>query len=353
MKNINVGLIGFGVAGRVFHAPMITSIPGLNLKKIRETKAENIQIANLRYPYAEIVSNSEFILNDDSIDLVVIATPNTSHFSLAEEALKAGKHVIVDKPFTVTTAEADSLIEFAKSKNKVLSVYHNRRFDSTSKTIRKVISSGMLGQLREYEVHYDRFRNYFRPGAWREEDVPGSGIFYDLGAHLIDDALDLFGLPEEITADLRIQRPGGKTIDNFEVILHYPLLKVTLKGGMLVREPGPAVSLCGLNGSFIKYGMDVQEEALRAGKIPNAEPDWGREPESLWGTINTEYQGLHFRGTIESEPGDYRDFYANVYKALIGQKELIVKPEQARNTIRIIELAIRSNAEKRTVRYEH
>lgn len=350
-RSFSVGLIGYGIAGQVFHAPMINCIKGLQLKKIRETKPGNIQLANKRYPGVEIVADSDAIILDNTIDLVVIATPNTSHFSLAKEALIAGKNVVVDKPFTITFKEAQELILLAEQKGKLLSVYHNRRFDSTAKTVKKVIASGMLGTLVEYEAHYDRFRNYFRPDAWREEDQPGSGIFYDLGAHLIDEAQILFGLPNEIAADLRIQRPGGKTIDNFQLVLSYPNLKVTLKGGMLVREPGPAVSLHGINGSYVKYGMDVQEEALRAGIMPDDVLNWGVEPVSSWGKINTEHNGLHLTGMIESEKGDYRAYYHNIYQVLSGEEELIVKPQQAANTIKIIELAMQSSLEKRTIQW--
>lgn len=348
-KSFNVGLIGYGIAGQVFHASTINCVDGFRLKKIRETKPENIRLANKRYPEAAIVNDSESVILDDTIDLVVIATPNNSHFTLAKQALNAGKNVVVDKPFTINSEDAQELIKLAQQKEKLLSVYQNRRFDSTAKTVRKVIDSGMLGTLVEYEAHYDRFRNYFRPNAWREEDQPGSGIFYDLGAHLIDEAQMLFGLPNEITADLRVQRPGGKTIDNFELVLSYPNLKVTLKGSMLVREPGPAISLIGTNGSYVKYGMDVQEEALRAGIMPGDLTGWGVEPASSWGKINTEYNGLHLIGNIESEKGDYREYYQNIYQVLAGEEDLIVKPEQAANTIRIIELAIRSSLEKRTL----
>jgi scyllo-inositol 2-dehydrogenase (NADP+) len=351
-KSYNVGLIGYGIAGQVFHAPLINCVPGLNFLKLRETKAPNIQLARSRYPNIEVVDNAQSIISDNAIDLVVIATPNTSHYDLARQALEAGKNVVVDKPFTITSTDARSLIQLAQNKEKLLSVYHNRRFDSTAKTVRKVIASGMLGTLVEYEAHYDRFRNYHRPNAWREEDIPGSGIFYDLGAHLIDEAQMLFGIPNEIFADLRIQRPGGKTVDNFEVILGYENLKVSLKAGMLVKKPGAVVSLYGINGSYTKYGMDVQEEALRAGIMPESTPNWGVEPESIWGKINTEYKGVDIIGKIKSEPGDYREYYQNIYKALSGEEELVVKPEEAAITIRIIELAIESSVEKRTVSWK-
>ena len=350
-KKVNVGLIGYGMAGQVFHAPVLSSIPGLLLASIRETRPENIRLAQSRYPEAQIVADSQAILADAAIDLVVLATPNATHFSLARQALLAGKHVVVDKPFTITSAEADELISLAAQQDRLLTVHHNRRWDSNAQTLRKVVANQLLGRLVELEIHFDRFRNFLRPGAWREENSPGSGILYDLGAHLIDEALCLFGLPAAVTGDERIQRSGGQTIDNFTVVLDYDQLKVTLKGGMLVREPGPTYVLHGEQGSFVKYGTDVQEAALKAGLKPNEVADWGREPEANWGRINTDYQGQHLVGSIESEAGDYRGYYDNVYQAITGQADLAVTARQARQTIRIIELAMQSSAEKRTLPY--
>ena len=285
---------------------------------------------------------------------MVISTPNTSHFSLAKMALFAGKHVIVDKPFTINTAEADKLIELAEKNKRLLTVYHNRRLDSDFITIQKLLESKLLGNLAELESRYDRFRNFLRPGAWREEAGPGAGIFYDLGAHLIDQCLTLFGLPEAITADLRIQRKNAQVIDNFEVIFHYPeALKVTIKAGMLVRETLPRFILNGDLGTFVKYGMDVQEEALKAGEKPGTIPNWGVEPQSLWGTINTTCNGMHITGSIESEKGNYGAFYQNVYNAITANEPLLITASQGRTVVRIIELAIQSNTEKRTVLYSH
>lgn len=346
---INVGLIGFGAGGQTFHAPIVSTIKGLFLKKIRSTKPGDISVAKEKYPDAEIVATSEEIFNDKNIELVIITTPNTSHHSLAKQALEAGKNVVVDKPFTITTAEADELIALAKEKNLILSVYQSRRFDSDFYTIQKVIKNGLLGDIVELESRYDRFRNYLKPNAWREEDIPGAGILYDLGAHLIDQAQILFGLPMAVTADIRIQRKGGKATDNFELILHYPGIKVTLKGGMLVKEPLPRFILLGINGSFVKYGLDVQEEALKAGFTSDTKSGWGIESKSIWGTINTEINGQHVIGKIESEQGNYSNFYLNIYNVILGKEELIVTALQARNNIRIIELAIQSQQERRTV----
>jgi scyllo-inositol 2-dehydrogenase (NADP+) len=348
-KIIKVGLLGFGVGGQVFHAPVLTTVPGLQLAKIRASRPAQVAFAKKHYPTAETVNDASDIFNDQSIELVVISTPNTSHHPLALAALRAGKHVVVDKPFTINVAEADELIREAQSRKLVLSVYHSRRFDSDFHTLRKLISNGLLGEIVELESRYDRFRNFLRPGAWREEDAPGTGILYDLGSHLIDQAVTLFGLPQAITADLRIQRKLAKAVDCFELILHYPGVKVTLKAGMLVREPLPRFILLGTNGAFVKYGLDPQEDALKAGFNAATKPDYGIEPPSTWGRLNTELNGAHFSGTITSEAGNYNAFYANIYNVITGKEDLLVTPQQARNTIRIIELAMQSQQEQRTI----
>ncbi|RNI31489.1 oxidoreductase [Rufibacter latericius] len=351
-KTINVGLIGFGMAGRIFHGPFIHQVEGLKLVRIRETREENIRIAQSRYPEAQITSRAEDILQDPAIDLVVVATPNSSHFSLAKQALNAGKHVVVEKPFTPTSAEAGELIQLARQKQRVLTVYQNRRWDSDFKTVQKVLQSGVLGNVVEYKAHFDRFRPALKGNTWKEEDAPGSGIVYDLGSHLIDQALVLFGLPQEISADVRIQRPHSPVLDKFEATLFYERLKVTLSAGLLVREVSPRYTLHGDQGSFLKYGLDVQEKALNDGFLPHLTPNWGIEPESIWGHLNTEFQGLHFTGKIESEPGHYRSFYENVYQAIIGKAELAVTPEQARNVIKVVEVIMQSSQEKRTVSFQ-
>ena len=350
IRILNTAIIGFGNSGQTFYAPFIDANPVFNLKKISTSDPVKAAKAKSVYPNTEIVADADNIFHDESIELVLIATPNTSHLYLAKKALLAGKHVIVEKPFTITTAEADELIALAKQLNRVLSVHHNRRFDSGHNTVKKLIASKDLGKLVEYEVHYDRFRRELRPGAWREKPLPGSGILYDLGAHLIDGALELFGTPEAVTCMMLTQRPGLEVEDNFEIIMNYPGLKVTLKAGMLVKVPGPTYLLYGDHGTFIKYGMDVQEESLKKGLKPGT-PCWGIEPEQIWGKLTYEENGKDVTRTIESEPGRYQDYFQNVYDAIANDFELIVKPEQARLTIRIIELAFQSNREKRTVAY--
>lgn len=350
-REIHVGLIGYSAGGRIYNAPIIASVPGLKIVKIFERKEDNINLAKVNFPEASIVSDVKHIFQDEFIDLVVIAVPTPLHYELAYEALCNNKNVVVEKPFTVTCKEADALIQLAKDKNKILTVHHNRRFDSDFRTVEKIIEKNLLGKLVQYEVHFDRYKTEINKDSWKEQNIGGSGMVYDLGAHLIDGALHLFGLPKEITADIRTERQGGKTPDSFNIILGYDNVRAILRSSMLVREQLPHYILLGDKGSFIKYGMDPQEDALRQGILPSQCPNWGEEKESLWGTINTEVNGMHIIGKVESEKGDYRKFYENVYRTLLGEEDLKVTPIQARNTIRIIELAMESSKGKCTLQF--
>lgn len=345
-KIIQVGLIGYGFSGRAFQAPVITSVPNLRLAKVVERSSAK---SKERYPWVEVVRDMNDLFQDESIELVVVATPSTNHYEVTKAALAAGKHVVVEKPFTATAEEADELIAMARERGLVLSVFHNRRWDGDFLTIRRLLGEGWLGKLAECEFRWDRYAP--RPGGgWREANAPGAGVFYDLGVHFLDQALCLFGMPQTIRGDIRIQREGGEIDDYFDVQLGYENgLKVILKSSKLVREEGPRYVLHGTKGSFVKYGIDPQEQALIEGRTP-AEPGWGSEPESQWGKINTVINGLHVTGKIETIRGSYADYYQNVYEAIIGSAELAVKPEQARNAIRLIELAQQSSREGRTLR---
>ncbi|MEO6168484.1 MAG: Gfo/Idh/MocA family oxidoreductase [Chitinophagales bacterium] len=352
MHTIETGLIGFGTGGRIFHAPVVSSLQNFRLQKISTSNATAATTIRSQYPDTKIVQHPDEVLADPAIELVIIASPNTSHFSLAKKALLNGKHVIVEKPFTASVAEADELIALAESQKKIITVHHNRRWDSDFKTVKKIIDNKLLGTLVEYEAHFDRFRNVLKENSWKERDEEGSGILFDLGSHLIDQALCLFGAPDEVFSNLQKQRPGSGVTDQFELLLFYPGLKVTLKAGMLVREPLPHFILSGTNGSFVKFGMDVQEEALKKGLTPLNISNWGEEPEAIWGKINTDINGVHQEGKIASERGDYREFFQNVYDAIRSNKGLIVTPQQARSTIKVIELAMKSNEQKRTLKFE-
>lgn len=350
--NIRTGIIGYGLSGRVFHAPFIDVIEGFELSKISTSDPAKEAMIEERYPVAAVVPDGKGIIDDPEIDLVIVTSPNTDHFRWAREALIAGKHVVVEKPFTVTVEEAKELIEIANRQQKILTVYHNRRFTSDTKTVKKLLESGILGEIVDYESHFDRYRKEPRPGgAWREEPLPGSGIFYDLGSHLIDQALWFFGMPDAVTAEINAQRPWAKADDHFDVRLHYPTFTATLKSGMICRIPGPTYLLHGTHGSFVKYGLDVQEATLNDGAKPEGN-DWGKEPESIWGSVDAEHNGVKIKGKIESEQGDYRDYFINLRDAINGNAELAVKPTEALNVMRIIELAFQSNREKRTLAVE-
>lgn len=349
MKRYKVGLIGFSIGGYVFHAPFIAANPHLELYKVTARKPEQQKMLAERYPEAIGVLSADDIINDPEVDIVVVATSNDVHFSLAKQALEAGKNVIVEKPFTNTTAEADELIALSKSKGLLLSVHHNARFHSDFKTVRRVLDQGRLGRVVSYEARFDRFRNFLREGAWREENLPGSGIHYDLGAHLIDQALQLFGHPDSVFADLRAQRDGAKAVDDFEFILNYPKLKVTLKGQMLAKEPTPRFAIYGMNGCFVKRGVDPQENLLRAGARPESDPKWGVESAEIQGVLSLLEGGEDVHEYVLSEIGTGQDFYKNIVATLSGKEDLLVKPEQARDVIRILELGEQSWAEKRTI----
>lgn len=349
MKRYKVGLIGFSIGGHVFHAPFIASNPDLELYKVTARKEEQQKMLAERYPEAIGVLSADDIINDPEVDIVVVATSNDVHYSFTKQALEAGKHVIVEKPFTNTTKEADELIALAKSKGLLLSVHHNARFHSDFKTVKRLLAEGRLGRVVSYEARFDRFRNFLREGAWREQDLPGSGIHYDLGAHLIDQALQLFGHPTHVFADLRAQRDGATVVDDFEYILSYPQLKVTLKGQMLAKEPTPRFAIYGMNGSFVKKGVDPQENLLRAGVRPESKPDWGVESANIQGSLSLLENGEDVHEYVLSEIGTGQDFYRNIVATLRGDELLLIKPEQARDVIRILELGDISWRERRTV----
>lgn len=344
---LQVGLIGYGFAGRTFHAPVITSVPGMNLKTVVERSSER---SKDRYPWVNVVKSVNDLYADPEIDLVVVTTPSTNHFEFVRDALLAGKHVVVEKPFTPTTDEADELIQLAKEKNKVLSVFHNRRWDGDFMTIREILKKNLLGKVMEVECHWDHFNPIAARTNWRDQAGSGTGVFYDLGVHFLDQAISLFGTPKTISADIQIQRDGAMAHDYFDVDLRYEdKLKVSLKSSRFVRINGPRYILHGEKGSFVKYGVDPQEQALIEGHSPSTTAHWGSEDETLWGNINTSIDDIHVKGKIETIPGAYQDYYQNIYDHIKGTAELEVKPEEARLNIRLIELALQSNEEKRVL----
>ncbi len=344
MEQVGVGLIGYGLAGAIFHAPIIAAVPSLALRKIVSSRTEEIA---RDHPGAEVVSDAEALLADPQIELVVIATPNPTHAPLARRALEAGKHVVVEKPFVVHTAEADELLRLAAERERVLSVYHNRRWDGDFQTVKQCIESGILGRIATYESHFDRYRPQVRD-RWRERDEPGSGALYDLGSHLIDQALHLFGLPETVLADVGAQRAGALTDDYFHLLLGYGELRVILHSGALVRQPAFRFAVHGDRGSLLKRGLDPQEEQLKQGVRPG-DPAWGVDPATQYAELVTEVDGLPVHARIETLPGSYETFYEGIARAILEGAPAPVAPADARNTIAVIEAALRSSREGRVV----
>ena len=338
---IQTAITSFGMSGQVLHAPFLMYNPNFKIVKVLE-RTKNISSRIL--PDVEIVRNYQDILEDATIDLVVVNTPNFLHFEMCKKALLHGKHVVVEKPFTNSVEEGEELIGLAKEKNLQLSVYHNRRFDNGHKTVKEILKKKLLGNLKIFEAHFDRFRPEIGPKKWKEAENPGAGILYDLGSHLIDEALNLFGMPFSIFADLQIQRRNGQVVDYFDIRLAYDSFTVKLVAGMLMKEPGPKYILHGDAGSYIKYGIDPQEEQLINGQFPGSK-NYGVEDKSKWGILNNE-NGREFYPT---KVGSYQDFYENIFRAIANIAELLIKPEQALDVIYLIEKAIKSSERKKTI----
>ena len=345
-KPVKTALASFGMSGLVFHGPLLDANKSFELTKVWErTKNESVK----KYPDIQIVRHFDELCQDKNIELIIINTPDHTHYELCKKALKYNKHVVVEKPFTQKYSEALELIELAEKKKLLLSVFKNRRWDGDFLTVKKVIEEKMLGRLVSYEAHFDRYRNFIQPGTWKEDAHTGTGTLYNLGSHLIDQALVLFGKPDGVTADIRNLRSNSSIDDTFELWLHYPQVRVSLSASYLVREPGPRYTLHGTEGSFLKWGIDPQEEELKKGAIPGSK-GWGEEPESDFGLLHTTLNGKEIKEKIATIPGDYPAFYANLYNAIRHGEKLAVEPDEAALVIQIIEAAFSSQNEKRQIK---
>jgi scyllo-inositol 2-dehydrogenase (NADP+) len=345
MTPIKTAILSFGMSGRLFHAPFINLNPGFVFHSVWEREKN---LAFDLYPEVQIKRTLEEILGDPEVELVIVNTPNYTHFEYAQKALAAGKHVVVEKPFAVTSAEAEALVKLAEVMKKCLTVYQNRRYDSDYKTIRQVLDGQLLGEMAEVEMRYDRFVINLSPKQHKETPLPGTGLVYDLGAHLIDQALQLFGNPQAVFGDMDIQRPHSLVDDYMEILLYYPGFRVRLKSGYLIREAPIAYSFYGRKGSFLKPRSDMQEKMLQAGAKPEGE-GWGTEPESQWGLLHTEKDGAVIREYIPSLKGNYMEFYDQLHAAIRHGQPVPVSPEDGVRTIKIIELAYKSHRERRVV----
>jgi len=342
MTPINTAICSFGMSGWVFHAPFINLNPGFNFYAVWE-RSKNL--AEKKYPGVKTYRLLDDMLADDSVELVIVNTPNSTHYEYAKKALQAGKHVVVEKPFTITVDEGKELIAIAEKENKKLSVYQNRRYDSDFKILKKVIREKWLGDILEAEMHFDRFKDELSPKIHKEIPGPGNGILYDLGSHLIDQALQLFGKPNQIFADIQILRPISRVDDYFELLLYYDKLRVRLKASLAIREALPGYILHGLKGSFIKQRTDVQETLLQAGIAPG-KTDWGTEPPAEMGLLHTEKDGEIIREFVQSEQGNYDEYYEGIFQAIRNNKPLPVTAEEGLEVIKIIEAAYKSNSAK-------
>lgn len=346
-KKINVGLVGYGMSGQLFHAPFIDADKRFLLKTVVE---RHQNLASETYPYVNTVRSLDELLEDKSIELIVITTPNIYHYDQVKQCIMAGRDVVIEKPFTPTSTEAQDLIDLANEKDRKLFIYQNRRWDGDFLTIKKILDDGLLGELHEYEAHFDRYTPDLSSKKWREKPDLAGGNLYDLGTHLIDQAVALFGLPKTVYADIRTQRENSLVDDAFEVILNYGQLKVTLKASMLIKEIGARYSLHGSLGSFVKHGIDPQEADLKKGLSPIIN-NWGSDSIDNYGIINTELNGQNHRESVETEKGCYQDFYSNVFDVLEKGAELSIKPEEAQDVLKIIELAFKSHKTKRIINF--
>ncbi|HEM6842826.1 TPA: oxidoreductase [Providencia stuartii] len=339
---IKVGIVGYGYASKTFHAPFIATLPGYELTAISSSNSDKV---TADWPDVEVVSSPEQLFANPEIELVIIPTPNDTHYPLASQALAAGKHVVVDKPFTVTVEEAQSLQQQAQQAGKLLSVYHNRRWDAGYLTLKKLFADGCLGDIKYYESHFDRYRPVTRQ-RWREAAVAGGGIWYDLGPHLLGQALQFFGKPASITADLGMIRPGAEAVDYFHVLLHYPDKKVVLHATTVAAAESPLYVIHGMKGSYVKYGLDSQEENLKNGLLPTHE-NWGIDQRN--GVVTLSQGDALISQEWQNEKGNYGGYYLAIHEAIRHGAANPVQPQEAIEIMKLIEAGILSDKQKRTV----
>jgi len=344
MKAIQSALLSYGMSGRIFHAPFLEIHPGFELVGSYERTQKNIQKA---YPGTHSYDSLEGVIQDADIELIIVNTPIPTHFDYASQALKAGKHVVVEKAFTNSTAEALELQKIAQEVGKHIFVYQNRRWDSDFLTVKKVYESGDLGEIVETEFHFDRYNGAKSPKMHKELAGPGAGIIFDLGPHIIDQALHLFGNPTHVFADLRKTRPGTEVEDLFEILLYYPDMRVRLKAGYYFKVPVPAFQLHGKLGSFIKTRSDRQEADLDAGRKPQGD-SWGQESPQDFGVIQVDGGNPE---RIPSEKGNFMAFYENVFQTLRGDAKPAVSVQDGINSMRVIDAAMESSREKKVIAY--
>ena len=345
MRQIVTGLASYGMSGSLFHAPFISINSGFDLKYIVE-RTKNT--AKERYPDVNILRSYKELIEKPEVELVVVNTPDVTHYEYTKMALLAGKHVVVEKPFVFDIDEGNELIELAKERSLLLCVYQNRRWDGDFRTIKKILESGYLGRVVEFYSSYQRYRNYIQQNTWKEVADNRVGITYNLGSHMIDQVVTLFGMPEAVYADIDMLRDGSMVDDYYNIQLIYPRLKAYVKASYLVREETPRYIINGTEGSFVKYGIDPQEEMLKAGCSPSF-TGWGKEDETFWGTLNTNIDDSHFRGKIETVDGNYGLFYDEIFNALRNGISPSTAAAEVISVIKILDAAFKSVKEKKVI----
>jgi scyllo-inositol 2-dehydrogenase (NADP+) len=330
---LHVAIIGFGLSGRYLQAPFFETNLNFNLTTIVSVNQNPAAF----YPNVKVAKSIDEVLADGTIDLVSICSPNETHFDYTKLALQAGKHVLVEKPFTATSKEAEELISLAKKQDKILTIFQNRRWDSDFLTVKKIIEENRLGEILNFDIHFNRFKPALNGKKWKERNTASSGVLYDLGAHIIDQTIALFGVPKNVWGQTYVQREHSTIDDAFDIRLDYGKLKVTLRSSLMVREDSPRYVIHGTKGSFVKYGIDVQEDQLKAGGMP-IDISFGVEPIEQWGTLYSEKDGLPFTEKIKTEKGNWAMLFQNIYNAIMHSETLLVKPEEVLEQIKIMEI---------------
>lgn len=353
---LNVAIVGYGLGGKVFHAPLVKSTEGMKVSGIVTRSQEKKDQANTDLPSAEIFGSfEELLFKADQFDIAVITTPNTEHAPQAIAAMKAGLHVVVDKPVAINSGQCRQMIEVSKATGKLLSVFQNRRWDADFLTVKKLIERGALGKVSRFESRFERWRPQPKPNSWRESSAAeaGGGLLFDLGSHAIDQATYLFGKPTEVYAEMDIRRSGIKSDDDSFVSLSFENgIRAHIWVSLVSASAGPRFRVLGSAGSYTKAGVDPQEEALRNGKTP-LDADWGMEPEALWGSLSQYKDDIHIEGKVESLRGCHQKFYELMRDAVKGLGPVPVKAEEALQTMEIIELARNSASRKQSLAMSH
>ena len=347
MKPTVTGLASFGMSGSMFHAPFISIIPELDLRFIVE-RTKNM--SKEKYPDVRILRSFDELISTPEIELVVVNTPDATHYEFTKKALLAGKHVVVEKPFVFKVEEGEELIRLAAEKSALLSVFQSRRWDGDFLTVQKILQSGVLGRVVEFNSSYQRYRNFIQKDTWKEEADSCLGITYNLGSHMVDQAVVLFGMPEAVYADIDKLRTDSQVDDYYHIQLLYPdRLKVSLRASYLVMEETPRYYVHGTEGSFVKYGIDPQEELLKVGVSPTLDSTWGKEDGAMWGILHTSVNNMPNRSKVETVHGNYARFYHEIVSALRTGTTPSTAASKVIGVIKILEAAMESAMEKKVI----